>query len=276
MPIRKKTDNPQENQDKEMGLSDHLRELRNRILVCVILLVAAILAGLNLAPQLVELLLDIGRTYDYQFVYIAPQELLMQYFSMALLIGVCVTLPMLFYQTWAFIRPGLKRNENLVFLFAMVFGLICFCIGILFAYKLMLPFMLHFLISLSGDSSISAAISVESYISFLMTIFVILGIVFELPVLSIILTQLGLLKVEWMKKGRRVVIVVIFVVAALITPPDIVSQMMIAFPMMVLYEFSIVLCTVGQKLRRKKKAAEEDQEAEDQDPEEEDASEETK
>jgi sec-independent protein translocase protein TatC len=131
----------------------------------------------------------------------------------------------------------------------MIFGLICFCIGVYFAYRIMLPFMLHFLISLSTGSGVTASISVQNYMTFLMTLFLIFGIVFELPVVSVLLTQMGLLKVEWMKKGRRVVIVVIFVIAALITPPDIVSQIMVAIPMIALYELSIILCTICQKLK---------------------------
>lgn len=237
------------NREKEMSLSGHLREMRNRILVCLVLLIAAILVSLGYAERLVEFLLSIGRTYGYRFVYIAPQELLLQYFSVSLIAGVCVTLPVFFYQAWAFLRPGLKKSENLFFIFAMIFGLICFCIGVCFAYKIMLPFMLEFLISLSSGSSVSATVSVQSYISFLMTVFMVFGFIFELPMVSVLLTQMGFLKVEWMKKGRKIVIVGIFFIAAVITPPDVVSQVMVAVPMLVLYELSIVLCMLCQRLK---------------------------
>ena len=175
----------------------------------------------------------------------------MQYFSTALLIGICITLPALCYETWAFVRPGLRKNENLIFLLTMIFGLLCFCLGVWFAYRIMLPFMLYFLASVSGGSGVSAAVSVQNYMTFLMTVFLVFGIVFELPVISILLTQMGLLRVSWMRKGRRVVIVLIFVAAALITPPDVVSQIMVAIPMMALYETSILLCTAMQKLRNR-------------------------
>ncbi len=233
----------------EMSLSGHLRELRNRLLVCVFLLVIAMLAGLHFAPQLVTLLLDMGRTYGYRFVYISPQELLMVYFSVALIVGLCATLPMILYQLWAFARPGLKKGENLFFLFAMIFGLICFCGGVYFAYRVMLPFMLYFLISLSKGSGVSAAVSVQNYVTFLMTIFMIFGLVFELPMVSVLLTQMGLLSPKLMKAGRRVVIVVSFFLAALITPPDVVSQVMVAVPMIGLYQLSIFLCAICQKLK---------------------------
>ncbi len=238
-----------ETRDREMPLSEHLRELRNRLFVCLAVLLAATLAGLRFAPRIVELLLDIGRNYRYRFVYIAPQELLLQYVSTALICGLCAALPVLFYETWAFVQPGLRRQEKALFLFAMVFGVLCFGGGVYFAFKIMLPFMLYFLISLSGGSSASASISVQSYISFLTTVFLIFGVVFELPVVSVLLSRLGILKVRWMRKGRRVMIVAIFFVAALITPPDVVSQIMVAVPMLALYELSILLCTLSQKLQ---------------------------
>lgn len=234
-----------------MSLSGHLKELRNRLFVCIFLLLAAILAGLGQAPRFVALLLDIGKQYHYHFIYISPQELLLQYFFVALVGGICVTLPVTAYQIWAFVRPGLKKGENLFFFFAMLFGMVCFGAGIYFAYRVMLPFMLEFLISLSSGSGVTASISVQNYINFLMTIFIIFGLVFELPVVSVLLTQMGLLKVHWMKKGRRVVIVAIFFVAAVITPPDVVSQIMVAIPMLILYEISIILCTLCQTLKNR-------------------------
>lgn len=153
--------------------------------------------------DIVELLTDIGKAYGYSYVYISPQELLLEHFSVALVASLCVSLAPVLYQLWAFIRPGLKKRENVFAVLAMCFGLVCFAGGVYFAYRLMLPFMLEFLIGITEGTYISAAISVHNYISFLLTIFVIFGVVFELPVVSVLLTQLGLIKVEWMKKARK-------------------------------------------------------------------------
>ncbi|MCI7812972.1 MAG: twin-arginine translocase subunit TatC [Lachnospiraceae bacterium] len=239
--------------EKNMTLSGHLRELRNRIVICLICFVVAFLVGLNFAPQIVEMMTAMGEEYGYVYVFIAPQELLMQYFSVALLAALCIALPVIVYNVWAFIRPGLRKNENLLFLSALFCGLICFIIGILFAYKIMMPFMLYFLIHLSEGSEISASISVQSYLTFVFSIFIIFGFIFELPVLSCILTQLGFLKTSWMKKGRKLIIVCIFLVAAVVTPPDIVSQVMVAIPMIGLYELSILLCTFLENLKKKRR-----------------------
>lgn len=244
------------NAEKEMALSGHLKELRNRIMVCVLCLVVTFVVCLTYAPQIVEFLTDMGKEYGYSYVYIAPQELLMQHFSISLLAAVCVTFPVIVYQVWAFIRPGLKKKENLLFILAVSFGLLCFLAGVYFAYKVMLPFMLQFLIGVSVGTDISAAITVGNYIAFLLTMFVVFGLVFELPVVAVMLTQLGILKVEWMKKGTRVMIVVIFFLAAVITPPDVVSQVMVAVPMIGLYEVSILISAILMKFKKKKTASE--------------------
>ena len=254
---------------KDMALTGHLKELRNRLVICIVFLIVAFLVCLFYAGDLVKLLTDIGEAYGYRYVFIAPQELLMQYFSVALIGSLCVTLPIILYQLWAFIRPGLKKKENLFFVLAVLFGLAFFAVGVYFAYRIMLPFMLEFLIKVNAGTTITATISVQNYISFLLTIFLIFGAVFELPVLSVLLTQLRLIKVEWMKKARRVVIVVMFLLAAIITPPDVVSQIMVAFPMIGLYELSILICSILMKLtRRKKKDEDEDDADESQDGEE--------
>ncbi|MBR2764916.1 MAG: twin-arginine translocase subunit TatC [Blautia sp.] len=251
MAVFKKSKKPQEQiaDDGMMSLSGHLKELRNRIVVCILCLVVFLLLGLHFAPRIIDVLTGIGKGYGYEFVYIAPQELLLQYFSVALVAGICLSLPVILYEVWAFIQPGLQKNENRLFLGAMLTGLFFFVLGVLFALRIMLPFMLNFLIGLSKGSNITAAVSVGNYISFLLTIFLVMGLVFELPVVAVVLTQLGLVKVEWMAKARKFVIVAIFFIAAVITPPDVVSQVMVAFPMIGLYELSIVLCRFLQKKR---------------------------
>lgn len=176
----------------------------------------------------------------------------MQYMSVALIFGLVCAMPVIMYEVWAFARPGLTKRENLAFAFSLVAGSICFCVGVYFAYRIMLPTMLLFLSTLENQAQVAAAISVQNYISFLLTIFIIFGMVFELPVISVVLNALKLLKVEWMKKARRFVIVISFVVAALITPPDVISQIMVGIPIIFLYQLSIILCLIMEKLRQRR------------------------
>lgn len=236
--------------DGSMSLSGHLRELRNRILICVILLVVVFGVCLSFAPRLVTLLTDMGRRYDYVYVYIAPQELFLVYMNVALVGAVVVCFPVLAYQVYAFCSPGLSGKERGYISGALIAGGLCFLVGVAFAYFISLPFMLRFLIQFTGEVDVSASISIQQYVSFLLTVFVIFGLVFELPVVSVLLTGLGLVKAEWLVKGRKVMIVVIFVLAAIITPPDIVSQIMVAIPMLALYEISIALSRVVGRARK--------------------------
>ena len=236
--------------DGSMSLSGHLRELRNRILICVILLVVVFGICLSFAPQIVTLLTDMGQRYNYVYVYIAPQELFLVYMNVALVGAVVACFPVLAYQIYAFCSPGLSGKERGYISGSLIAGGLCFLAGVAFAYFISLPFMLRFLIQFTGQVDVTASISIQQYVSFLLTVFVIFGLVFELPVVSVLLTGLGLVRAEWLVKGRKVMIVIIFVLAAIITPPDIVSQIMVAVPMLALYEISIVLSRVVGKAKK--------------------------
>ena len=139
-----------------------------------------------------------------------------------LLLGAFVlALPVTAYEIFSFCSPGLKQLEKNMMLLGMIFGTVFFLAGVLFAYFITVPFMLRFLIAFSADVTITASISIQEYMSFLLMVFTIFGVIFELPVLSVILTALGVVKPSWLVKARRVMIVAIFFVAAVITPPDI-------------------------------------------------------
>ena len=232
-----------------MPLTGHLKELRSRLIVCGIFLLVFFLAALSQASRIVTALTAFGERYGYRFVYIAPQELLLEYFSVAFVCAVCLSLPVILYEIWAFSAPGLTGKEKRGLRLVLVFGVLFALAGVLFAYKVMMPFMLRFLITLSGGTGIEASISVQNYLSFVILIFMIFAAVFELPVAAGALTAIGLLKPAWMKKARKAVIVAIFLIAALITPPDVTSQIMVAVPMILLYEISIILCTIVEKVR---------------------------
>ena len=246
----KKKANPAPNPDGSMSLSGHLRELRNRILVCVLLLLVVFALCLSFAPRIVTLLTDMGKRFDYVYVYIAPQELFLVYMNVALVGAVVVCFPVLAYQVYAFCSPGLSGKERTYISGALIAGALCFLLGVAFAYFISLPFMLRFLIQFTGEVDVSASISIQSYVSFLLTVFVIFGLVFELPVVTVLLTGLGIVNAQWLAKGRKVMIVIIFVLAAIITPPDIVSQIMVAVPMLALYELSIVLSRMVGKTKK--------------------------
>ena len=256
---KKKTRTDPSGEGGMMPLTGHLKELRNRIIVCLAVFLVVCLAALAFAQPLIDALLIKGSQFGYEFVILAPQELMLQQFKVSLLAGACVAVPVVLYELWAFMRPGLKERESRYFLFGIVFGLVCFILGVLFAYEVTWPAMLYFFDSLVTDN-ITNAVSVQYYIDFALLVFVIFGCVFEMPMLAMMLSQLGILTPQLMKKIRGGAIVAIFLIAAFITPTDIFSQLIVAIPMCVLYEVSILLCSFFYGKRRQKEKQEEEEE----------------
>ena len=253
--------------DGSMTLTGHLKELRNRLIVCAVVFVVSVVITLMYADRLIDILTAMGQGY-YTFVSIAPQEKLMQYFRVSLLAAVVVTVPVALYQVYAFAKPGLKKSETFFLKLVILLGLALFVVGVMFAYKLMMPFMLRFLSTgIEGADYIQTTTSIESYVSLCLTMFIIFGCVFEMPLVTIILAKMGIANPEIMKKGRGVAIVLIFLVAAIITPPDIVSQCFVAVPMCLLYFISIFLSGIFYKLKTDDDDEDEDDEEESSDEE---------
>ena len=249
--------------DGNMTLTGHLKELRNRLIVCAVVFVVAVVVTLSYADRLIDLLTAMAMNANYTFVFLAPQEKLMQYFRVSLLAAVVVTVPVALYQVYAFAKPGLKKSETFFLKLVILLGLALFVVGVMFAYKLMMPFMLQFLSTgIEGADYIQTTTSIESYVSLCLTMFIIFGCVFEMPLVTIILAKMGIANPQLMKKGRGIAIVLIFFVAAVVTPPDIVSQCMVAIPMVLLYFVSTFLSGIFYKPRTEE-GEEEDEEDED-------------
>lgn len=252
----KKKANPK-NDDGSMGLVDHLAELRKRITVIILSALIGFVLCFTFASRLVNYVADMAIGFGYDLVYLAPTELFMQYIKVGILGAIVIMSPVILYEIWAFLSPGLTTNEKKALLPALFFGLFCFVVGAAFSYKIMLPFMLQFFFNVNTSSDIAASISVENYLNFILSAVLTFGITFELPVVIAILTQFGLVRPELLKKGRKIAIVLIFLVGALITPPDITSQIMVALPMIVLYQISILVSSVIDRKRKRKEEGEE-------------------
>ena len=165
-----------------------------------------------------------------------------------------VTVPVALYQMYAFAKPGLKKSETFFLKLVILLGLALFVVGVMFAYKLMMPFMLRFLSTgIEGADYIQTTTSIESYVSLCLTMFIIFGCVFEMPLVTIILSKMGIANPEILKKARGVAIVLIFFIAAVVTPPDIVSQCMVAIPMVLLYFVSIFPALRAKTKRTRKR-----------------------
>ncbi|MDO5407100.1 MAG: twin-arginine translocase subunit TatC [Eubacteriales bacterium] len=237
------------NNKSEMSLVGHLNELRKRLTVMVIvnLIVAALL--FNRAAVIMQYLLDLNP--GMQLVYISPSELLLVYIQISFIMALVLCSPLNIYEVWAFVEKGLYKREKAAVLTALVFGLVCFIGGAVFCYFMVLPTILQFFVRIE-IADVASMISVKSYASFANTMLLAFGCVFEMPVLVFLLTKLEILTPEFLKKNQALLIVVIFIFAAIITPPDVVSQIMLGLPMVLLLQLSILISVLVDKKNRKK------------------------
>ncbi len=230
--------------DTEMSVLGHLKELRNRLIIITVILLCFTGGGFYFADEIVKHLIGEAKALGYELIYIAPAELLTEYLRLSLIAGLILTSPVILQQLWLFLKPGLEKKERKAVQYCLLFGLLCFTIGAVFAYFVTLPFMLRFFISLDRFQSIAATISIRNYLSFLLSMLITFGLVFEMPVLSYLLTEFKILNPLMLKKSRRVVIVICFIFGAIITPTDILSQILVSIPMLFLFEISVVICRI--------------------------------
>lgn len=236
--------------DKERNLTlvEHLAELRNRIIYMAAVFVAAVLLSYNFSEILVTDM--IGIVPDISFVFISPAELLLSYIKIAVIIGLSVSSPFLIMQVWLFVSPGLEKKERRTMLFSLLFGGVFFILGAVFAYVVVLPLILEFFMGFQVEG-IEEMISFSSYLSLIVNTVLSFGLIFELPSIMVIMTRFGIVKVRFLRKNRKYIILVIFVVAAVLTPPDIISQTLLALPMILLFELGIFLSRIVERKRDK-------------------------
>jgi sec-independent protein translocase protein TatC len=212
-------------------------------------------AAAVLAPVTVQAPADTAQAPDLppnrRLQALKPTTYLMLSMQIALLGGLVLALPVVFYQFWRFVTPGLLPKERRLVLPIVILSVVCFLIGALFAYTVVLPTGLLFFLSME-PKDMTSQWAVDEYISLVLWMLLGFGVVFELPVLTLFLSRVGLVSADLLRRMRRYAIVVIFIVAAILTPsPDPFSQLLMAVPLMGLYEISIWICRFGGKRRKK-------------------------
>ncbi len=239
---------PKKIQDVEMPFLDHLEELRWRIIKALIgLLLATFISLLFIDFFVDKVFLLPAKTANIKLQNLKPFGQFFLYFEIAIIMGAVISIPNIFYQFWRFIAPALKENEQKYIKSIVFFSTLCFMTGIVFAYFVMLPLSLKFAAGF-GSAAIDNNFSIEEYFSIIMSVMLGAGAIFELPMLSFFLSRLGILSPKLMKKYRRHAIVAIFIIAAVLTPgTDPLSQVLLAIPLVILYEISILVSKIFQR-----------------------------
>ncbi|MEE9441167.1 MAG: twin-arginine translocase subunit TatC [candidate division Zixibacteria bacterium] len=224
--------------EKEMSFLDHLEELRRRILRSI----AAIFIGAIAAYFFSEWLVNVvSAPLEEVGVYFkAPAEAFLTHIKISLFAGAIISSPFILYQIWMFIGPGLLKSEVKIVIPIVISSTIFFLLGGSFCFFFVIPLAVKFLLEF-GTDNMKPMIMIGNYISFAGALVLAFGIVFELPVASFILGRIGVIDHKMLGKGRRYAIVGIFILAAVITPPDLISQLLLAGPLYLLYEISIMV-----------------------------------
>jgi len=226
-----------EEDTKKLTLIEHLNELRWRLIVCLFAIGLSAIPGYLFSDKLLSILVrPVGK-----LVFLAPTEALMAKLKLGLFGGFFLALPVVLYQVWGFISCGLTAKEKRYILIYFPFSILLFLVGVGFCYFFVLPLGVKILLSYGGES-LEPMISIMTYLSFVMTLLISFGITFELPLGVLFLTRIGLIKPRFLSRNRRYAILIIFIVAAILTPTvDIVNQLFLAIPLLLLYELSIII-----------------------------------
>jgi sec-independent protein translocase protein TatC len=225
--------------DSELPRSSHLTELRKRTIVSFIFFIAAVGGSFNYSSSILEILKRPLTGVVDKLVFFSPMGALSVYLDISFTTGLIVSMPFILYQTWGFIEPavGPKLKSNAFVFVASIMS--AFTAGALFSYFVLLPPAIKFLFTFAG-ADLQPMISAEKYISFIVWTVLGTGLVFEMPVLSYVLTRLGVINCRFLRKQYRYAIVGILAVSAIITPTsDIFNMLLFAAPMLLLYELSI-------------------------------------
>lgn len=237
------------NKNEKLTLLDHLAELRKRLVIIVVVNLLAAIISFQFSDVIIQYILNLNQ--GMELVYIQPAELFVVYVKMALTCGIIVSMPITLLQIWMFISKGLYTKEKIYIVLALTLGTIFFVIGVLFCYNVVLPTTLEYFVRIT-ISEVSAMISVNAFTSFVNTMLLCFGAVFEMPIVVFLLSIMGILKPQTLIKKQSIFIIAIFIVSAFITPPDMVSQVLLAIPMVLLFELSIGICWIVNTVRERK------------------------
>ena len=224
----------------EMGFLDHLEELRWRIIKGLLAIIIGSAVSFGFIDQILEILLKPTTATSYRIALqvLSVQGMFLIKWFIAFISGFVLAMPVVVYQIWRFVTPGLKINEKRYALPVVLFACISFITGVSFGYLILIPFSLDFFSGM-GAGLVENNFSITYYFSFLTWLLLGAGLVFQLPVLSLFLSAIGVLTPPFMRHYRRHAIVTILILSSFITPPDPVSMLMMAVPLVVLYEISI-------------------------------------
>jgi sec-independent protein translocase protein TatC len=235
----------------EMSVYDHIGELRKRLVIVVVFFFIAVVASFFLVEPLIVYLQGADEAKELTMNAFRLTDPIKIYMEFAFILAFILTFPITLYQLWAFISPGLYTKERKVTLSYIPISLLLFLSGLAFSYFVLFPFVVEFMTGLSERLAIEQVIGINEYFDFLFQLTLPFGILFQLPVVIMFLTRLGIVTPDFLTKVRKYAYFVLLVIAALITPPELISHLMVSIPLFLLYEISILISRGAYRKRLK-------------------------
>lgn len=247
-------------QDEDwMPILDHLGELRKRIIYSLIVFVLGLVGGLFGAQPVFDYLVAAAPAENLELNVFSPWDAIGLYMKFAILISLLAALPFTLFQMWAFVKPALGRKEQRATLRYVPGALIMFLIGLAFAYYVVFPMAFMFTETVTESMGLEQTYGVTNYFSFLFNILLPVSLLFELPLIILFLTRIGILNPRMLQKMRKLAWFILIVIGTMITPPDFISDILVSVPLVLLYEVSVLLSGMAYRKRIK---AQESKEAE--------------
>jgi len=223
-------------ENSEVSFVGHLGEMRRRIIFTLIAFLVSLCGAFVYVKEIYRWLV---RDLDFRLAILAPSDVVWVYLKLAGVVAIAVTLPVAAYQIWLFVKPALKPQEQRATLAYIPWLPVLFAGGIVFGYFVIYPMVLQFLEGMSAD--FATMYTADRYFSFMLSMTVPFGLLFEMPVTVMFLTRIGILNPARLAKGRKLAYFILTVTAVMITPPDIMSDVLVIIPLFVLYEVSVGL-----------------------------------
>ncbi len=239
-------------EDVRLPLTEHLEELRKRLIRSFIALGIGAALCYNWAEDIYKALLRpllVQLPGNSRLIFTELTEAFLTYFKVALWGGFVLASPVIFYHIWRFVSPGLYRRERKVVLICIAWSTVGLLAGMAFGFFVAIPQVFSFFLGF-GRSVIVPMPSMKDSLSLILRLLFIFGVMFELPLLLYLLGRAGILTPALLRKGRKAAVLGVLLLAAVLTPPDVASQFLIAIPLYILYEAGILLCAVGSRQRK--------------------------